>query len=620
MSNSKFSLTRNGYPICSVPLGEAATAIGEVPAVGELHICGFELEHREADQEYLVQVGDEPASSPRPHERDGRGIGSGRGRSVLWEDAAHFEGARGRVWVELYGRSLEPVGKWLWKAQLPVTVVPQKLSDLQYQAMFEELSALSAGLVFDLISKTARRLTIDVDKPAISARSAHLELNMVETIWASFAVGLLEISKQPATTLQLVRKLALCWGGDRMSVGGLARLAATGLDPRRSHVPRPFVSISERVHEAFDTIEHRIVLGFLRFLYYRVGDCVRRAENQIGAIQDERRYRDIKITDGPTLWESVDKPRIRRLEEACSRAEGLQKKILAAAGLPFLAGLTPWLRQPISPVFDNVAPYRRIRHEMLRYLNSALVTVEEAGRERIKSTSKMFEQWVFLQLASAFRESGLYTEGHEGLVQRSSERSYTVNIERGARVTFRSLDGRIISLRYEPWILPFVTAKERRETVYRRTSGDTPWSPDVLIEFLMLGDDPDQIPQVEYAVVIDAKYARRIAEYHWDKTTKYLEIRATRNSRQVVKQLWLAQPGEPDIFCKDSAIAWSSVGPNCPHDETVQGVLSFQPVVESASGEQATTLKPVAVVQEFVNGLLSYLDFKDLPPSRNVTS
>ena len=69
--------------------------------------------------------------------------------------------------------------------------------------------------------------------------------------------------------------------------------------------------------------------------------------------------------------------------------------------------MQPLFRLPSTPVFEHVRPYRRIRDEVRRYLRSNLLVVDDGLEERVKSTSRLYEQWVFFQLAAAFRKLGL---------------------------------------------------------------------------------------------------------------------------------------------------------------------------------------------------------------------
>jgi hypothetical protein len=322
-----------------------------------------------------------------------------------------------------------------------------------------------------------------------------------------------------------------------------------------------------------------------------------------------------------SLYETEDLPRLRRLRASLAQAEGLRRRIHAAQGAGPWRGLQPLFRFPSTPVFEHVRPYRLIRDEVRRYLRSNLLVVDDGLEERIKSTSRLYEQWVFFQLAAAFRHAGLRCQEDDGVLRRSQRFRFTLEMDRGARLLFLTDDGRAVGLRFEPWVSPLHAAGERGDDYCHGMPGEAAWSPDVLIEFL---DGPEPGAEVEYVVIVDAKYTARIREHHWADTTKYMHIRSTRTRRQVVKQLWLAWPDErAGIAPRDAAVRWTPEGPDCPRDETVQGVLAAVPpprLPDDTGEEEGWISTPVPAVMGFVEGLLSYLGlrrFVSHPPVRH---
>ena len=164
-------------------------------------------------------------------------------------------------------------------------------------------------------------------------------------------------------------------------------------------------------------------------------------------------------------------------------------------------------------------------------------------------------------------------------------------------------------LRFEPWIFAPDVARQRGETLYRGAGReDSAWSPDVLIE--IVGKDETGVPQVEYAVVVDAKYTGHLQEHHWNDTRKYLKIRATSNRRQVVKQLWLAYLGQNEqIALEDSSVAWTEQGPDCEEDEVVEGRLALVPPTRDPDADEEDTGwigSPENAARRFVQGLLNF--------------
>jgi hypothetical protein len=608
-----FSITRNGAPLARLTLGDEEQ-VGEeaaAPAVNELQPCGFQVEDREPDTEYRLWIGDRDAlpvdAAVAPV------VGWARGTTADWADATYFDGARGRVWVRLTSRPAGSDGAWLPRARLPVYVLATKLSEDRYQTMLGQLRRLAAGLVFDLVSPMTRRLDFGEADGGVSHRSSQLELRLLERLWASLSRSLQELAQDPSTGIRRIRETRLAWGGERFGAATTARLAATGLDPRRGGVPRPFPAYQERNALDLNTVEHQVILGLLTFLRQRVAACGVDVRRHIAGIEGDRSFRERPGAGGPSLYEVEDQPRVERLRDAWARARRLGRRLAQAQSLELFRGVAPRFALPATPVFEHVRPYRRIRDDFRRYLRSSLILLEDAFGEGLKSTQRLYEQWVFFQLAAAFRGAGLRCVRQDGLFHRARRLCFTLDVDRGARMTFLAPDGRAVVLRFEPWVLPLATARQRRDTVYRGTRGESPWSPDVLIEFL------DHVPaagapaDVSYAVVVDAKYTGRIQERHWADTRKYLEIRATQNRRQVVKQLWLAYPTEREqIVPEDSAITWTDQGPDCGPDEILQGRLGLLPATsEPAEAADAPGWigTPESVGQAFVDGLLAFLRF-----------
>jgi hypothetical protein len=525
-SSSTFRVTVKGCLVAEVRLDRLASTHAP-PTVGEVDRCSFSVQQPDPELEYQVRIGDiEPDES----------LGRDFGELVLWEQAPYFESARGRVWVTLNSRSIGSQTSFRKRAELLVNVLPTKLGDQRYEAMVEDLRSVSVGLVFDLLSKG--RLSVNkLGAQSISSRPANIELVVLEKMWSSLSESLQQIAVQPVTGLLPVRESQVCWGSERLGRVGLRELAMAGVDPRKRGVPRPFRARREFVTESLNTPEHRTILGFLNLLLTRAEDCRRRAEGHIASIVRDRPFRDVGQADGSNLFVDVDEPKIERLRFAARRADHLYDRISSARRLEFLQGGQPELRLPDSPVFRNVQPYRKFRDEVLTYFGSSLAMLDEGVEERAKSTSRMYEQWIFLQLLSAFRLCGLQAVGQEGLLTRSTRDRFTIDIERGTKVWFASGDGRTLRVRYEPWIHPVSLARSLHDTVYRGRSGDSSWSPDVLVEVLSEDHNGKESLRVDYAVVIDAKYTHQINQRHKDGAQKYNEIRRTLDDRPIVKQV-----------------------------------------------------------------------------------
>ena len=144
----------------------------------------------------------------------------------------------------------------------------------------------------------------------------------------------------------------------------------------------------------------------------------------IQGIEADRPFRQRSFDAGLSLYEVEDSPRLERLRQALGSAGKLRQEIAHVQGLDLFRDMpgalaVPALALPLTPVFEHVRPYRRIRDEFRRYLRSSLILLEDGFEERLKSTHRMYEQWVFLQLAAAFRQAGLTCTNQEGLFQRA---------------------------------------------------------------------------------------------------------------------------------------------------------------------------------------------------------
>lgn len=605
-----FRLTRNGVPVAEQSLDGDPT-VANAAQVSELQPVGFEVVDAEPDVEYVVTIGDLDADPPRAETHFGTDLGRRQRTTVFWEDKLWFESARGFVLMHLYSRPLATLGDWRERCSARVYVLPSKLGESRYRALASALAGLASGLTFDLIGKATR----GIGEGAISTlppRLPHLELNAIDAAWREIALGLRAIQQNPVLRIGRRSELSSCWGGERISSGSVGRLAAQGIDPRLPSTDRPFTAIRERLEQSVDTTEHRGLAGLLELLGARLADCRMSLEGNVRALESDKAFRD-RSPDGssPSLYETYDLPRLERLARLSTRATDIAAELRAARRGPLLSGVAAApLRQ--TPVFSSVVPYRRVYLAAQRYLRSSPLIIDTGDELRVKATSRLYEQWVFLQICSAFRRAGLVGESLEQVVTRvERSRRYLLDLQRGTAVTYRAHGERRVRIRYEPYVFGRLLASQNRETIYRGVKGETPWSPDILIEFLR-GPEP---LRVEYAVVVDAKYARSISSRHWEVANKYRQIRSTADDRQVVKQLWLAFPGLPEAITPlDPAITWTATGPDRPLDEAVDGVLAMMPPeCDSLEDEDMLAsegaVSPVA--QQFVEGLLAFLDVVD---------
>ncbi len=609
------AITRGGKPIYSVEFSASAHQ-GENPIqVNERQDYGFDVEDREPDTEYGIWLGDiEAGQATRRDGKSAATIGIGHRQYATWDDALYFEGARGLVWITLKSRKVDGDPDWNERLSFPVVVATGKISSDRYSSMLEQLSTLAVGLVLDLVSKSFRATTMSFVSNSSAIRSSAVELRILETIWPEIARCLDQISRTPAMRIRRRLVTRNCWGSEPLGSRAVAMMATLGNDPRRGNVAIPFRTQVSQIIESQDTIEHRTIRSFLDLLFSRVLECRANILKHISGIKQNRKWRD-RSEFARNLYSTEDLPRLTKLNDRLERAQFILEQISLAQHTEPFCSVKPRMDLQLTPVFANIESYRSIRDQMLRFLKAGLIVIDEGSDERIKDTSRIYEQWAFLQIIAAFRAAGLSCESQQGILHSSKMFRYTLDLDRGARVTFQSENGRSIVVRYEPWVMPRESAIQSRDTVYRGRHGDGAWSPDIMIEFISESDEGERYPLIDYAVVVDAKYSSEIREHHWKDTSKYLEIRATATGKQVVKQQWLVFPGDDirevdsSIFLRDSTIGWSESGPNCGRDETVQGMIKLTPPLtfDSESINSGWIQKPESAVCEFVNGLLRFM-------------
>lgn len=598
-----FCLISGAGRVLAVELDGAQLA--PVHTVGELQAHGFEIDGREPETEYRVQIGD--LDPP-----DGKGLGRAFGSRILWEEFCYFESARGRVEVSLFSRPAG-VAEWRLRARLEVNVLPTKLGEYRYRRMLEDLRGLAAGLVFDLVSKAKGAVDVGPREAghAGTMGSSQLELRVLERRWPEIARVLLQIAKEPASALHMKRDRQQVWGSERLQARALSDLVRLGVRLDRG-TGLPVTIVNQCARESNNTSEHATIAWWLRLLEARVAECGSDAQAQIVVLERERPFRDLRLGDQLSLYETEDRPRIERLEQAVGRAERLRTGIRRARDVEFLRGVRPHYSPAQTPIFEHVYAYRRLRHEVRSYLDASSVVIADTFEERVKATSRLYEQWLFFQIAAALRAAGLRPQTQGGLLHAVGARRFTVDLERDSRMTFAAGDGRTVVLRYEPVILTEERAKARRDSLYRGGSRSAPaWSPDVVIEFHRSSPESASEASLEDVVVVDAKYSSSIGERHWEGTMKYFEIRACRDGRQVVRHLWLGHPGKEDsIACFDDSVRWTPWGPECPRTELLRGILALRPVdgANLGAGDEVRDgwVTPNELAVEFVRGLLAY--------------
>jgi hypothetical protein len=584
-----FSIWRRGRLLAQFSLNNGDHSLPET--LSEADAITLELDKPEPGSNYRVLVGDFPHLPGH----------TGR-KGVEWSEATYLDSARGSTTITLQSSESEHA-QWRTRGRVSLYVLPSKATEAGYQAMLDSLSELASGLIFDIAAKSRAGLAL-LPRGAKRARdslSAHVELQILESAWRSMSSSVHEILRAPEKRLILKLSQRKWAGAEPLDAASLLALSSRGLDPRKATPGTTMVLRLPTRIESFRTREHEFVGTMLALARARAGECARRAVAEIGEIEKDRAFRERNGEDGPSLYQTVDVPRLEVLSEAVRKAASIELQIRQVQ--PYFSGGTRdnvlSLAQ-FSPVFDNVPAYNRFRRTALGWLGKSWAAVDFGAHERLKPTWRMYEQWVFLSVAEAFRVAGMRCISQRDFAQVLTSGRYSVDLQRGATLLFEDARGRRLRITYEPWILPLDLAQARGDSVFQGVSGAAAWSPDILIESIpqnQVNSGPD------YALVIDAKYSRT-PDIYSDKLQKYHRIRSVGTGRQIVKQVWAASPSGLGVRIDDETVEWTYAGPSIARDEQLLGHLTARPGDPESSGLAA-----------WAEGTLAFLGYEAGPVS-----
>jgi hypothetical protein len=562
---------------------------------------GFVLAPAPEGMKHRIFIGDVPLSGlvPVPEDEEGVAIGG----QLFWRDLMYFESARGQTRVVLESQPEESTtNEWKTIFTSEVHILPSKLGEVRYQQMTKDLQDLSRSLLIDLYGKSKQTYDVRFSKEAKTYHAPEQELASVETVLERLAELLNAIKQRPASCVRAIRCQQRYWGGERLSPVAITAMCRCGTALMAAE--RPILIASQRKVESFDIAEHRVTRAFLDILVRRAKYCARVARRNIDVINSDRHMRHIRIGSGPTLFESIDLPRIKRLNEGIRNADHVISMASALASLPFLRDAKSELVAVQGGAFQRSPEYQTLLSVIRRYLISNAVWYEGDEMSTItKLTSRLFEQWCYLRIVEAFRGCGLELQEWTNALRDNTRSHFILDFDRG--MTFEGMISGDLRLRcrYEPWILGEASAIKAKETLCRGSATDVAWSPDIVIECLKLVSGT-LIPI--YGIVLDSKYTAEIKSQHWSETSKYLEIRCSASKRQVVRQLWLISPSDkPGIMSEDPAVCFSDIGPSCASNESVRFHLAVTPL--SVGRGQAGGSLDTDPFHQFAQGTVSFL-------------
>lgn len=577
-------------------LGDDADEHAGIPILQESQRYAFVITPDPENREYRITVGDVAVDELVDHPADAQGrVMAG---SRYWVELTYFESARGSTVVVLSDRAAESDDEWEPILLASVYVLPSKLGEVRYRKMTDDLEAISRNLLVDLYGKSRESHDLRFAREGQSYVSPEEELTTIEAVLERLSPLLQSIQRRPASRTRSSSGYRRYWGDGRLSVAATRWLSARGLRPSASGVP--ILMRTPVRSEDFDVPEHRILKGFLLYLAGRSARCGEIAQSNIQAIEAEKPMRSFVSGSGPSLYETVDLPRISRLAKAVDRATACTAVSNGLCELAYLKDSKPDLKPATGGVFQRSPEYRAVFDLLSRFLFKHAVWLEGESTSAVsKLTSRLFEQWSLLQLVEAFREAGLVLREWDATLRDYLHSMFIIDFNRGLKFEGELSPELRVRIRYEPWILSRAAAQSEGETLCRGDDGEVAWSPDVVVECLRV--DGDRIEPV-YAAVLDCKYTARLGDY-FAKTQKYLRIRRTSDLAQAVRQLWLIGPGRPDlppgIYSDDSAVSFNNQGASCAPDEAVYLKLLVSPDPKDDAGR--------VPFRQFARGTLNYL-------------
>jgi hypothetical protein len=537
----------------------------ESPALDEGEQVQFELLRpaNEAPVSWRIRLGDLLPEKPQ---------GIDLGEIVRWERAAWFESCRGQVQVILERNTdpdAAPFGSDGWEAAFsaPVLVRPSKITEDQWVAMRADLEAVAVDLASDLIGKAAAGRS-----RAVAARTPLDEVVAARRLISRFHRAMVRIAEQPHSVLRPSPE-SVTTPIRRLDGATIKKLLVRGLDPRRSSTSASTRQVGHRVRPSLNVPEHRQMLGTLRAVVRSLSEGENRAAAEIRELEADRLWRGRSDdTPGTSLYERLDRPRIQKLRAIQKESATLRQQAQGLASIPILAGLSPQRELHLSLVSRHLAPYRLAWRAMCVWNAAGRAQVDTGKQLRRKDTARMYEQWVFLQLASGLRALGFRLEMEEDVFRRIRQRRFLMDLPRGARLSFLRADGVRLDLHFEPWIRPRDIAERMGDMFFHGRGREAAWSPDVLMIFQVAPGTPLR------AVVLDAKYVKRLHDTHWSGVRKYFQIRRLADGGQPVDQVWLSAPGVTGIRLEDDSISWTAEGPDLPLGAgTIQGEVGLAP-------------------------------------------
>ena len=480
MRSPRLLLERAGA-VLDVPLDTAPERVG---TVDETALVTFRVEFPEIGAAYRLLIGTEPVDvawdEVARHDDQ---------NAVQWPAAPYLESARGPTLVRIESRAAE--ADWRPRGGIIVDVVPSKLGEEQYRALFHELRAISPALVYDVQGKSGRISGSMADDIAASWQRAE---SLVRRL-AQLSSGATAPQLRPRPHRDERRTQAL----------------RCALDPARAGGIRQVATLLETLERSLDRISRDTAAA---------AEDIRRGGYQLRTSSRAR-----------SLYDMLDAPRLSRVlvvHDTARALLGSVRRVRASEPYSRARPIPGGTSGPINVGLAGRAVFA------LRHTAAAGRRVESGG-SYVRPTSRLYEQWAFLRLARAFARLARSDEPLQLLINAMGRRGFGV-LQRGTTIAL-DLDftgATRVTLRYEPVIRSRALAQPDDPFIRAHAASGAPLVPDIVITVSAANG--------LRSFVLDAKYTRSPRAAAWAGVERYFSIRNAATGRSAVDEVWIIAP------------------------------------------------------------------------------
>ncbi|MFT5126571.1 MAG: hypothetical protein ACI8W8_000166 [Rhodothermales bacterium] len=412
--------------------------------------------------------------------------------------------------------------------RIPVVIVPHPETQAHFEVMITDLTKIHAGLAHDVVSRGIIRqgaMTSD-----ISELTPEHTLGELDTVFDRLKTVLRKIGRQPSRTLKNETVEAHYRSGDRVSMGALyAMLLSPGtIVDAGGRLRRLGKTRVGRPVSSEDLAEHRHIAHRIRGMAATCEGLARHCGVMAAKLGEEAERWGNRGSDGVSVFEQRDMPRIDRLRNLQQRSHALSERFLTLiSNHTFLRNAgCPRTRFRPTPIFLGRPAYREVYTILCEARKLLGVMVDgESIQTSYRSLASLYEYWCFMNVVSCLRRILGNPVSNDSFVL--VDAIYRPELKPGQSFVFES-DRRRITVTYEPSIYEWRVARRRGDRYgASMVHPDRPLRPDILIEV-------DVPSRPTYAIVLDAKSTSNFSDRNFQHISDY--------ARQIIHLFSATQP------------------------------------------------------------------------------